>query len=48
MCLIAKVEDIAYEPEDCDILYLEELILRERNQELETALQDLDDFMCGY
>lgn len=39
--------DIAYEPEDCEILYLEQLIFRERNQELKTALQDLYDFMCG-
>ena len=43
-----KSYDIAYEPEDCELLYLEELISRERNQELKTALQDLDDFMCGY
>lgn len=46
--MVQKSYDIAYEPEDCEILYLEELISRERNQELKTALQDLDDFMCGY
>ena len=46
--MVQKSYDIAYEPEDCDLLYLEELISRERNQELKTALQDLDDFMCGY
>lgn len=34
--------------EDCELLYLEELISRERNQELKTALHNLDDFMCGY
>lgn len=46
--MVQKSYDIAYEPEDCEILYLEELISRERNQELKTALQDLDNFMCGY
>ena len=46
--MVQKSYDIAYEPEDCELLYLEELISRERNQELKTALQDLDDFMCGY
>lgn len=45
--MVQKSYDIAYEPEDCEILYLEQLISRERNQELKTALQDLDDFMCG-
>ena len=46
--MVQKSYDIAYEPEDCELLYLEELISRERNQKLKTALQDLDDFMCGY
>lgn len=46
--MVQKSYDIAYEPEDCEILYLEELISRERNRELKTALQDLDNFMCGY
>ena len=46
--MVQKSYGIAYEPEDCELLYLEELISRERNQELKTALQDLDDFMCGY
>ena len=46
--MVQKSYDIAYEPEDCELLYLEELISRERNQELKTALQDLDNFMCGY
>lgn len=46
--MVQKSYDIAYEPENCELLYLEELISRERNQELKTALQDLDDFMCGY
>ena len=46
--MVQKSYDIAYEPEDCELLYLEELISRERNQELKKALQDLDDFMCGY
>ena len=40
--MVQKSYDIAYEPEDCELLYLEELISRERNQELKTALQDLD------
>ena len=46
--MVQKSYDIAYEPEDCELLYLDELISRERNQELKTALRDLDDFMCGY
>ena len=46
--MVQKSYDIAYEPEDCELLYLDELISRERNQELKTALKDLDDFMCGY
>lgn len=46
--MVQKSYDIAYEPENCELLYLEELISRERNQELKTALQDLDNFMCGY
>ena len=46
--MVQKSYDIAYEPEDCELLYLEELISRERNQELKTALQELDNFMCGY
>lgn len=46
--MVQKSYDIAYEPEDCELLYLEELISRERNRELKTALQDLDNFMCGY
>ena len=40
--------DIDCEAEDWEILYLEQLISRERNPELKEALQDLDDFMCGY
>lgn len=40
--------DIACEINDLDLLYLEQLISRERNPELKEALQDLDDFMCGY
>ena len=46
--MVQKSYDIAYEPENCELLYLEELISRERNRELKTALQDLDNFMCGY
>lgn len=34
--------------DDPDLLYLEQLISREKNPELKEALQDLDDFMCGY
>lgn len=46
--MVYKSYDIAYEPEDGEILYLEQLISREKDPELKTALQDLDDFMCGY
>lgn len=46
--MVHKSYDIEYEPEDCEILYLEQLISKERNPELKKALQDLDDFMCGY
>lgn len=40
--------DIDCEIYDPEFLYLEQLISRERNIELKKALQDLDDFMCGY
>ena len=40
--------DIECEAEDWEILYLEQLLSRERNPKLKEALQDLDDFMCGY
>ena len=46
--MVQKSYDIEYEPEDCEILYLEQLISRERNSKLKEALQDLDDFMLGY
>lgn len=46
--MVKKSYDISYEPEDYEILYLEQLISRERNPELKEALQDLDDFMVGY
>ncbi|MFI3173433.1 MAG: hypothetical protein R3Y58_13855 [Eubacteriales bacterium] len=46
--MVQKSYDMAYEPEDCELLYLEQLISRERNSELKRALEDLDDFMCGY
>ncbi|MBQ2983153.1 MAG: hypothetical protein IJD58_13725 [Lachnospiraceae bacterium] len=46
--MVQKSYDIEFEPEDCELLYLEQLILKERNPELKEALQDLDDFMCGY
>ena len=40
--------DVCCLPSDSDLLYLAQLISRERNPELKEALQDLDDFMCGY
>ncbi len=46
--MVRKSYDMTYDPEDCEILYLEQLISRERNSELKRALEDLDDFMCGY
>ncbi|MDD2959936.1 MAG: hypothetical protein PHR92_15705 [Lachnospiraceae bacterium] len=46
--MVHKSYDIAYESTDYEILYLEQLISREKNPELKEALQDLDDFMCGY
>ena len=46
--MVQKSYDIMYEPEDCEILYLEQLISREKNPNLKEALEDLDDFMCGY
>ena len=46
--MVFKSYDIEYEPEDYEILYLEQLISKERNPELKQALQDLDDFMLGY
>lgn len=46
--MVQKSYDIEYEPEDYEILYLEQLIEREINPEFKEALQDLDDFMLGY
>ena len=40
--------NIDCEIDDPDLLYLEQLISREKNPELKEAFQDLDDFMCGY
>ena len=46
--MVLRSYDIACDVEDYELLYLEQLISRERNPELKQALQDLDDFMCGY
>ncbi len=46
--MVKKSYNIDYDPEDCEILYLEQLISREKDPELKEALQDLDDFMLGY
>lgn len=46
--MVRKSYDIGYEPTDGEILYLDQLISRERNRELKEALQDLSNFMCGY
>ena len=40
--------DIESELDDPAMVYLEQLISRERNSELKEALKDLDDYMCGY
>lgn len=40
--------DLDCEIDDPDLLYLEQLISREKNSELKQALEDLDDFLCGY
>lgn len=36
--MVHKLYDIKYEPKGCEILYLEQLISRERNPELKAAL----------
>lgn len=38
--MVQKSYDIAYGSEDCEVVYLEELISCEKNQELKIALQD--------
>ena len=38
----------ACDPEEWQMMYLAQLIARERNAELRTALEDLDEFMNGY
>jgi len=46
--MVKKSYDIAYLPEEHEMLYLEQLISREKDPELKEALQELDDFMCGF
>lgn len=46
--MVQKSYDMYYEPDDYEILYLEQLIPREKDPKLKEALQDLDDFMLGY
>lgn len=40
--------DLDCEIDNPDLLYLKQLISREKNPELKQALEDLDDFLCGY
>lgn len=40
--------DLDCEIDNPDLLYLEQLISREKNPKLKQALEDLDDFLCGY
>lgn len=35
------------EPEEWEMLHLSELISREKNPELQEALEDLNEFLCG-
>lgn len=44
--MVDKSYDLEYEPSEWEMLHLAELIDRERNPELQEALEDLDDFMC--
>lgn len=44
--LVDKSYDLEFEMNESEALYLEELIERERNQELKEALIDLDNFLC--
>lgn len=46
--MVQKSYDIEYEPEDCEILYLEQLMSRERNPELKEALQDWYELSVRY
>lgn len=45
---LQKSYDIEYEPEDCEILYLEQLMSRERNPELKEAMQDWCELSVRY
>lgn len=40
--------DVACEPAPWQLMHLSQLISRERNPELQEALEDLDEFMNGY
>ena len=35
------------EPEEWEMMHLAQLISREKNPELQEALEDLDEFLCG-
>lgn len=40
--------DVACEQDPWQLMYLSQLISRERNPELREALEDVDEFMNGY
>ena len=45
--LLKMSYDMNAEPSEPDMMFLAEVINREKNEELCEALQDLDDFLCG-
>lgn len=46
--MVDRSYEMDYIPTDGEMIRLEQLINRERNPELLEALEDLNDFLCGY
>lgn len=46
--MVGHSYEMDYIPTDGEMIRLEQLINRERNPELLEALEDLNDFLCGY
>ncbi|MEG1799690.1 MAG: hypothetical protein RR214_05840 [Synergistaceae bacterium] len=48
---LSELVELSYtmesEPEDWQMMYLSQLISKERNSELKEALEDLDQYLCG-
>ena len=48
MKLLAKAYDMCAEMTDSEAIFLEKAIDSEKDEDLRDALQELDDFLCGF